>query len=283
MEVKKIGILGAGLMGTGIAQTAAQSGFDVLLKDVSRELLRKSLDEIKSRINRLVEKGNIDAFQADDAIKRVKITVDSNDFIEIDYLIEAVTEDLKLKREVFGEFDKICQNDVVFATNTSCLMITEIAGTISRADKIVGMHFFYPVPLMKLVEITPGFNTSEETVQIAKAVAEKLSKVPVLAKDTPGFIVNRLLVPFINEAIKLVEEGVKPEDIDTALKLGANLPMGPMELADFISLDGLLNSITTLYNGLQDEKYKPRLLLKKMVQAGMLGRKNKKGFYNYEK
>lgn len=283
MEVKKIGILGAGLMGTGIAQIAAQLGFDVLLKDVSRELLQKSLDEIKSRINRLVEKGNIDASQTDDAIKRVKITVDSKDFAEIDYLIEAVTEDLKLKREVFGEFDKICQNDVVFATNTSCLMVTEVAGIISRADKVVGMHFFYPVPLMKLVEITPGLNTSEETVQIAKTVAEKLGKVPVIAKDTPGFIVNRLLVPFMNETIKLVEEGVKPEDIDTALKLGANLPMGPLELADFISLDGLLNSITALYNGLQDEKYKPSLLLKKMVQAGMLGRKNKKGFYKYDK
>ena len=281
MEIKKIGILGAGLMGSGIALTTAQSGFEVLVKDISKDLLERSLAEIKSRISRLVEKGIIDSSKAEKMLGIVKFSTENADFFDVDFVIEAVTENLKLKQEIFKELDKICKPEVVFSTNTSCLTVTEIAGTNLRADKITGMHFFYPASRMKLVEVTPGLKTSEESISITREVAEKLGKTPVLAKDTPGFIVNRLLVPFMNEAIKLIEEGVKPEDIDTAIKLAANHPMGPVELADFISLDGLLNSINAIYHGFQDEKYKTSLLLKKMVQAGNLGRKNRKGFYKY--
>lgn len=282
MEIRTIGVLGAGLMGTGLTLTAVQSGFEVILKDISSDLLEKSITEIKDRIKRLVEKEIANEPDAKEMIERIILSVDDKDLAKADFVIEAVTENLKLKQDIFMSLNTICNPSVVFATNTSCLTVTEIAGVNPRADRIIGMHFFYPVPLMKLVEITPGLKTSKETIAIAEEVAKKLGKTAVLAKDTPGFIVNRLIVPFINEAIKLVEEGVKPEDIDIALKFGANHPMGPIELADFISLDGLLNSLNALYYGFGNDKYKPSLLLKKMVQSGNLGRKNKKGFYNYE-
>jgi 3-hydroxybutyryl-CoA dehydrogenase len=283
MEIKKIGIVGAGLMGTGIAQVAIQTGFKVILNDVSSELVDRSMGEIKKRIDRSVEKGQIDEIEAGRIIGNLSCTSNNNDLQNVDFLIEAVNEDLDLKKKVFRELDGICNKETIFASNTSCFLITEIAGDLKRSEKIIGMHFFYPAPLMKLIEIIPGLMTSKETVEAAKSVAEKLGKTYVLAKDTPGFIVNRLMIPLQNEAISLINEGVDPKDIDTAVKLGLNWPMGIIELIDFVSLDGLLKSTEALYHGFQDEKYKPHMLLKKMVIAGKFGKKNKEGFYKYDK
>jgi 3-hydroxybutyryl-CoA dehydrogenase len=282
-EAKSIAVIGGGLMGSGIAQVAAMAEYPVILHDVTEELVTKAKQRIDAQLLRSVEKGKLSAEKAKAIIGRITATFHLKDVHGADAIIEAVPENLELKKKTFAELDQICQPDAILMTNTSCLPIAAIGSVTKRPDKVIGMHFFYPAPAMKLVELIRSVATSEETFTVASEMANKFGKHAVDAPDLPGFIVNRLFVPQANEAIYLVMEGVKPEDVDASLKLGLNHPMGPLELADFVGLDTLLFTMEGLYEGFGDSKYRPCPLLKRMVQSGRLGRKVGQGFYKYSK
>ena len=279
---KVITVIGSGLMGSGIAQVCAYSGFNTILIDIKKELVENAYKKIESQLIRMAEKNKCTNEEKDKTLSRIKISVNYEDAKDSDLVIEAVNENIEIKKSVFKELDKICGKKTILASNTSTLSITSLASVTNRPDKVIGMHFFIPAPVMKLVEIIPGINTSSETFNFVKDVSDKLNKISVTAKDFPGLIVNRIFVPMWNEAMFLVMEGVEPKDIDNAMKYGANLPMGPLELADFAGLDTVLSVMNTLYDGFKDSKFRPCPLLVKKVEAGDLGRKTGKGFYDYK-
>ncbi|MHB8946186.1 MAG: 3-hydroxybutyryl-CoA dehydrogenase [Bacillota bacterium] len=283
MEIKKVMVIGAGQMGGGIAQVAAVAGYDVTVRDIAENIVQKGLGVIEKNLARLVEKGKLSAADKDAAVVRLKGTTSLEPAREADIVIEAAIEKMDLKREVFGELDRLCRPGVILASNTSSLPITEIAAATKRPDWVIGMHFMNPVPVMTLVEVIRGLQTSDDTFKTVEELAKRMGKVPVAVNDSPGFVSNRVLIPMINEAIFCVYEGVAtPEAIDNVMKLGMNHPMGPLALADLIGLDTVLYILEVLYEGFADSKYRPCPLLRKMVKAGYLGRKAGKGFYDYQ-
>ena len=280
--VQKIGVIGAGLMGNGIAHVCAVAGFDVVLADVSQDRLDAALSTMGRNMDRQVRRGLIDELGKAEALQRIRGTVEYADFGDCDIVIEAATENESVKRQVFEKLVPNLRPDALLATNTSSISITRLAAATDRPNKFMGVHFMNPVPMMNLVELIRGIATDEETVGVFRAVTQQLGKIPVSAEDFPAFIVNRILLPMINEAVYTLYEGVgSVEAIDTAMKLGANHPMGPLELADFIGLDTCLAVMQVLYDGLADTKYRPCPLLVKYVEAGWLGRKSGRGFYDY--
>ncbi len=282
MEIKTIGVVGAGQMGSGIAQVAACSGFNVIMSDINRCLLVRGFAAISKNLDRMVEKSKITVQEKDEIKSRIKAGNHIRDIAEADFIVEAATENETVKLKIFEELETHCRKEVIFTSNTSSISITKIASATSRPSQVIGMHFMNPVSLMKLVEIIRGLQTSQETFDVTKTLAEKMGKTPVSANDSPGFIANRILMPMINEAVFCLMEGVGTrESIDTVMKLGMNHPMGPLELADFIGLDTCLAILEVLHNDFGDPKYRPCPLLKKYVDANYLGRKTKRGFYTY--
>ncbi len=281
-DIKIVGVVGSGTMGSGIAQVVASSDRDVLLVDISDAALDRGIKGIEKSLGRLVKKEAITEEDSSSILSRIVKTTDLEGLGDVDLVIEAVFEDMDVKKEIYSKLDNITGDDVVLATNTSSLPIVEIAVSTSKADKIVGMHFFNPAPVMKLVEIIKTLTTSDETVQFAYDFALALGKEPVKTKDSPGFIVNRILVPMLNEAVFAYQDGVgTPEDIDKAMKLGTNQPIGPLALVDLIGLDITLDVMDTFYREFQDSKFRAAPLLRQMVRAGWLGRKSGKGFFDY--
>ena len=281
-EIKSIGVVGSGTMGNGIAHVAARAGYRVVLLDVQREALDRGLATISKNLDREVAKNKLSASEKSEAISRITLTTDVGRLAESDFIIEAVVEDFAAKTEIFQSLDRTARPSVIMASNTSSISITKMASKTLRPDKIIGMHFMNPVPVMNLVEIVRGLLTSEETCQTTKNLALSLGKAPVEVNDYPGFVSNRVLMPMINEAIFCVMEGVgSPEAVDTVMKSGMNHPIGPLALADLIGLDICLSVLEVLQEGLGDPKYRPCPLLRKMVDAGQLGRKSGRGFYQY--
>ena len=282
MEIKTFGVIGAGQMGAGIAQVAAMSGLNVIMNDIKAEFVDKGLANIDKILSRGVEKGKMSEEEKKAVLGRIKASVRLADMASADYVVEAATENEKIKFQIFKDLDGICKEQVILATNTSSIPIGRIAAQTRRPEKVIGMHFMNPVPVMKLVEIIPGLATSDETFRITWDLAEKFGKTPAKANDYPGFIANRILLPMINEAVYCLYHSVgSREDIDTVMKLGMNHPMGPLALADLIGLDTCLAIMETLHDGFKDSKYRPCPLLRKYVEAGWLGKKAGRGFYEY--
>lgn len=283
MNINTFGVIGAGQMGGGIAQVAAASRLDVIMSDISEECTAAGLATIEKNLVRSVEKGKLETDEANAILSRIKTTTNLGDMAEADYVVEAAVEMEDLKFNIFRQLDEACPGHVILATNTSSIPIGRIAAQTGRPEKVIGMHFMNPVPIMKLVEVIRGLATSQETFDLTWQLCEKFGKTPAEASDFPGFIANRILLPMINEAIFCLYQGVgKAEDIDTVMKLGMNHPMGPLALADLIGLDTCLAIMETLYDGFKDSKYRPCPLLRKYVEAGWLGRKSGKGFYDYK-
>lgn len=286
MEIKKIGVVGAGAMGNGIAQVAAQIGCDVVLRDIKDEFVERGIKNIDRFLSKSVEKGKIEAADKDAVMGRIKGTTEMSDLKDVDFIVEAVIENLELKRSVFKELDELCAPEVILASNTSSMSLTEIAAATNRPDRVCGMHFFNPVPIMKLVEVIRGFSTSDETVQVTTELAKKMGKITIeVKKDSPGFVVNRIMIPHMIEAIKIVEEGIASiEDVDTAVKAGLNYPMGPFELMDLTGIDICYFVNEYFYKELNKEsKWVSPNLLKTMIRANKLGRKTGGGWYDHGK
>ncbi|WP_243014412.1 3-hydroxybutyryl-CoA dehydrogenase [Brevibacillus borstelensis] len=282
MNVQTIMVVGAGQMGSGIAQVSAQAGFQVILSDVKQEFVDRGLGTIHKNLSRNVEKGRMSEQEKADILSRITLSTDLADGEKADFVVEAVTENMAVKAEIFKKLDAVCPAHAVLASNTSSLPITELAAVTSRPEKVIGMHFMNPVPVMKLVEIIRGLQTADEVYQLTEDLSKQMGKVPVSVNDFPGFVSNRVLMPMINEAIYCVYEGVAtPEAVDEVMKLGMNHPMGPLTLADFIGLDTCLYIMEVLYEGFGDSKYRPCPLLRKYVKAGWLGKKSGRGFYVY--
>jgi len=283
MSIKKVMVIGAGQMGSGIAQVCAQSGYDVMLNDMNDEALNKGVKNIEKHLARSVEKERFTSKEKDEVLNRLTPSQKLEDAADRDIVIEAVVENMDVKAEVFRKLDNITPKEAILATNTSSLPITEIAAVTERPEKVIGMHYMNPVPVMKLVEVIRGLQTSEETFDAVMDMAGKLNKTSVEVNDSPAFVANRILMPMINEAIFTVYEGVaSPEDVDTVMELGMNHPMGPLTLADFIGLDTCLSIMEVLYEGFGDSKYRPCPLLRQYVKAGWLGKKSGRGFFQYK-
>ncbi|MFC2041308.1 3-hydroxyacyl-CoA dehydrogenase family protein [Chloroflexota bacterium] len=283
MEIKKVGVVGCGQMGGGIAQVCAQAGYQVIVSEVNEELLKRGLASINSLLARNVEKGRLSQQDKDAILSRIQGTTNTKDFSDCNLVIEAAVENMDLKKKIFADLDKICPKHVILASNTSCLSIIDMAAVTTRPDKVLGLHFFNPVPVMKLLEIVKTITTSDDTLEVGKSFGESLGKTIVIAKDAPGFIVNRLLMPFMLNAIRMLESGAATkEDIDTGINLGLNHPMGLLTLSDLVGLDTLHFVASALYDEFKDPQYASPTLLKKMVTAGWLGRKTGKGFYEYK-
>ncbi len=283
MEIKKVGVVGCGSMGAGIAQLCAQSGYQVVVSEINDEFLKKGLASIDKTLARSVEKGRLSQPDKDAIMGRLKGTTSTKDFSGCDLVIEAAIENLDLKKKIFADLDGVCPPNAILATNTSCLSIIEMAMVTKRPDKVLGLHFFNPAPVMKLLEIVKTIATSDETVKASQKFGESLGKTTVIAQDAPGFIVNRLWIPFLLHSIRLYEEGVASrEDIDNAIMLGLNYPMGPLTLSDMVGIDVVKFVSDALYEQLKDPRYIVPTLVEKMVTAGWLGRKTGKGFYDYK-
>ena len=283
MEIKKVGIVGCGTMGSGIAQVCAQSGYQVVASEINEELLKKGLAMVASSLAKAVEKGRLSPQDKEATLGRIKGTTKTQDFADCDLMIEVAVEQMEIKKKVFADLDKICPKHAILASNTSCLSIIDLGMATRRPEKVLGLHFFNPVPIMKLLEIVTTIATGEETLKTAKEFGNKVGKTIVIAKDMPGFIVNRLVVPFILNAISMLDAGVATkEDIDTGVNLGLNHPMGPLALADLIGLDTLYFIANAIYDEFKDPQYASPPLLRKMVTAKWLGRKTGKGFYEYK-
>lgn len=286
MEIKKIGVIGAGAMGNGIAQMAAQIGYEVVLRDIKEEYVERGIKNVDRFLSKSVEKGKLEAAQKDAIMGRIKGTTEMSDLKDVDFVIEAVIENLDLKKSVFKELDELCAPHVILASNTSSMSLTEIAAATKRPEKVCGMHFFNPVPIMKLVEIIRGYSTNDETIDITTELAKKMGKITVeVKKDSPGFVVNRIMIPHMLEAIKIVEEGIASiEDVDIAVKAGLNYPMGPFELMDLAGIDICYFVTEYFYQELNKEsKWVSPNLLKTMIRANKLGRKTGGGWYDYGK
>jgi 3-hydroxybutyryl-CoA dehydrogenase len=284
MEIKTVGVVGCGLMGSGIVEVCTRNGYDVVVREINDELLQKGMARLKRSMSRGVKRGKITQGEMDAALTRIKSTTDMSDFAPCDLVIEAVVEKMEVKKQVFAELDGICPPHAILASNTSSLCITEMASVTKRPDKVLGLHFFNPVPVMPLLELVRTILTDDETLQTAQEFGKALGKTTVVAKDTPGFIVNLLLVPFLLDVVRAVENGVATrEDIDTAIKLGLNHPMGPLTLLDFIGLDTTLFIADAMYGEFKDPRYAAPPLLRRMVLAGHLGRKTGQGLYDYSK
>ncbi|MCG8397787.1 3-hydroxybutyryl-CoA dehydrogenase [Bacillus atrophaeus] len=283
MEIKKIMVVGAGQMGAGIAQTAAEAGFNVMMNDLKPDFVEKGYDIIKKQLARDAEKGRKTEKETEAIINRISCTANLENAKDADFVIEAIIESMEAKTALFKKLDHICPSHAILASNTSSLPITEIAAVTKRPESVIGMHFMNPVPVMKLVEVIRGLATSDETFSTVKNLSDKMGKTPVEVNDFPGFVSNRVLLPMINEAVYCIYEGVaSPQAIDEVMKLGMNHPMGPLQLADFIGLDTCLYIMEVLHSGLGDPKYRPCPLLRKYVKAGWLGKKSGRGFYAYE-
>jgi 3-hydroxybutyryl-CoA dehydrogenase len=282
MTIRKVGVIGAGTMGNGITQVFAASGFDVTMQDISEEGIHRGMETIANSLDRMIKSEKISEDDKASALARISTTIDLHRLADTDLVIEAASEDFGIKAQVFGELDKICKPEAILASNTSSISLTKIAAATRRPDKVIGMHFMNPVPLMKLIEVIRALQTSDNTCTVIKDIAVKLGKTALMANDSPGFVANRILVPMINEAIFTLHEGIATaEAIDEIMKLGMNHPIGPLALADLVGLDVLLSILRVLQNEMGDPKFRPCPLLIQMVDAGYLGRKAGKGFYEY--
>ncbi len=282
MQIKRVGVVGCGLMGSGIAQVCAQSGYSLTVSEINNELLQKGLNYITSRLSKDVEKDKLSEADKEAILARIKGTTNTGDFSSCDLVIESATENIDLKKKIFTEMDKICPENTILATNTSGQSVMDMAIVTSRPDKVLGLHFFNPAPVMKLVEVIKTIATSDATINICTEFVASLGKTAALAQDSPGFIVNRLLTPFLLDAVRMLESGqASREDIDNAVMLGLNHPMGPLRLLDLIGIDTIFYGVSGIYEDLKDPKFAPPTLMKKMVTAGWLGRKTGKGFYEY--